>query len=355
MIDISKQLPAEATYFDAKGAVHATNLKFTRDGDVIHCSDKSAGLGFDIVIDMTDREITACVPANSRRETKGRKLKSITVFPGFCSGQEDDGGALLLPLDSGRLCHTRGKQPEEHWFGHFIEPEQWEVSWSNMSIIGQFADGLAKSMIIEGGKFDAQLRIRTCWGLEKQYTIDAVFSVRDFADESPLAEDITVIAAEMPGDYRALAHYYRDYALNTRNLPTLADKIKDNEDLDYSSRAITVRCRMGVKPLPCTVPEQTPETEPPVTVFMSFADVRTIADEFARQGVGAAEFCLVGWGHGGHDGAFPQLFPPEEALGGEAELRKTIEHVKALGYHISLHDNYYDGYSLADNFSMSDA
>lgn len=322
MLDIRSLLPAEAEYFDAKGTVHNTELKFSNDGDVIHCVDESAGIGFDIALDKEDGEITVCVPANSLQELKGRKLKTITIFPGFCVGRKDDGGALFLPLDSGRLCHTRDKQVAEHWFAHFSEPENWEVSWSNMSIIGQYADNVARSVIIEGGKFDAQLRIRTCWGSKQLYTIDGVFSIRDFADDMPLDEDISIILSEMAGDYRALAKYYRKYALETRKLPTLAKKAEDNPDLDYSSRAMTVRCRMAVKPLPCTVPEQTPETEPPVKVFMSFADIRTIANEFARQNVGAAEFCLVGWGHGGHDGAFPQLFPPEKALGGEVELKK---------------------------------
>ena len=355
MMNLEMWSPAEAEYFDAKGSVCKTQLSFSRTGDVIHCADDAAGIDFDIIIDTDKNGITACVPRNSLRETKSRKIKTITLFPGFIGGQDGDGGALILPLDSGRLCHTQNKKTGEYWFGHFSEPAKWEVSWSNMSVIGQYANGTARAAIIEGGKFDAQLRIRTCWGQEKRYTIDAVFFIRDFADEKAMDEDLTVIYGEMQGDYRAVAKYYREYALQTRKLPKLEEKSKGNPNLDYSARAMTVRCRMAVKPLPCKIPEQTPETEPPVKVFMKFADIRKIADEFARQKVGAAEFCLVGWGHGGHDGAFPQLFPPEEALGGEDELKKTIDYVKSLGYHISLHDNYYDGYTVANNFSLADA
>ena len=87
---------------------------------------------------------------------------------------------------------------------------------------------------------------------------------------------------------------------------------------------------------------------------MKFEDIRTVLDEFARQQVGPSEFCIVGWNHGGHDGAFPQLFPVEETFGGEAELKKTIEHAKKLGYPLSGHDNFYDGFTRAENLDQQD-
>jgi hypothetical protein len=42
--------------------------------------------------------------------------------------------------------------------------------------------------------------------------------------------------------------------------------------------------------------------------------------------------------------------PVEETIGGEAKLRETIERSHELGYPMSLHDNYFDSYSLADSF-----
>jgi hypothetical protein len=66
--------------------------------------------------------------------------------------------------------------------------------------------------------------------------------------------------------------------------------------------------------------------------------------------LGPAEFNLVGWNFGGHDGAFPQLFPVEPALGGKAALTRLIKHSHELGHPMSLHDNYFDAYSLADTF-----
>jgi hypothetical protein len=83
---------------------------------------------------------------------------------------------------------------------------------------------------------------------------------------------------------------------------------------------------------------------------MTFENIREIINEFVRQNVGPTEICLVGWNYSGHDGAFPQLFPVEEKFGGEKELLKTIEFSNKAGYPLSLYDNYYDAYSLANNF-----
>ena len=349
------QKPAEADYFDLTGTVQAADLKFLKQGNTIFCSDEKSGIYFQICYQLNGNRLTAVIPTKSRREEKGCKLRSIALFPGFCCGREKDGGALFLPLDSGRLCYTSDKESRENWYSHFQEPTKFEVSWSNMSIIGCYAEGNARALVIEDGKFDVKLRLRTNWGTDHLYQLDAVFFIRDFADDMLGDEDISVELFQCEGDYRALAQYYREYVIKKHNLPSLQQKSVNNPDLDYNSQALTVRCRMGVKPLPCTITEQTPETEPPVKVFMTFADIRRIAAEFHRQGICKADFNLVGWNHGGHDGAFPQIFPIEEALGGEEELRKTIEYVKSLGYFISLHDNYFDGYTLARNFSLSDA
>ncbi len=342
----------EIAYFDAKGKVSYSEVEpengwTSRDGNAWN---ETLGLGFSWKSERTEGRLKTSVPMKSLREEGSCKFKDIVIDAGGVSGADGDGGALFLPIDSGRLCHNGGKAPQETWISHFRTPNR--VYWSNMSVIGSYANGRAKATIIEGGKYDAQLRVRTCWGLEKSYSVDAVFAIRDFQDDAPLDEDISIFSGDLKGDWRAIAKFYREFI--AEKVPTLAKKSEKNPDLDYSARAMTVRCRMAVKPLPCEILEQTPENEPPVKVFMSFADVRKVADEFAKQKVGESEFCFVGWNHGGHDGAFPQLFPVEEAVGGEAEMRKTIEHVKKLGYHISLHDNYYDGYTLAGNFDPAD-
>jgi hypothetical protein len=124
----------------------------------------------------------------------------------------------------------------------------------------------------------------------------------------------------------------------------------ERECVDYAARHPLVRIRMGWKPVPTEVPHQTKENEPPMHVACTFSDVRRLADRMKMIGVTGAEISLVGWNAKGHDGRWHDIFPVEEALGGEDELIKTIEHVKSLGYKITCHTNLADHYEISERF-----
>ncbi|MBE6702097.1 MAG: hypothetical protein E7585_01630 [Ruminococcaceae bacterium] len=111
---------------------------------------------------------------------------------------------------------------------------------------------------------------------------------------------------------------------------------------------------MGWKPSPSPVLHQREANEPEMFVACDFKRVRDIADELKRQKVEGAELQLVGWNRSGHDGRFPQLFPADPRLGGDDELKKTIDYVKSLGYRISTHTNTIDSYEIADTFTWDD-
>jgi len=102
------------------------------------------------------------------------------------------------------------------------------------------------------------------------------------------------------------------------------------------------------------VEEQKPETEPPMKVKITFEKLINLMDRMYEQGVRRVQFCLVGWNMRGHDGRYPQLFPVEEALGGETKLREAIAHAQSLGYAIVCHTNSSDCYRIADCFSEDD-
>ena len=67
-------------------------------------------------------------------------------------------------------------------------------------------------------------------------------------------------------------------------------------------------------------------------------------------GITKAVITLVGWNLGGHDGAYPQKFPVEPALGGEVALRKLIAKAKGMGYQIVPHDNNTDMYMAGQTY-----
>ena len=208
--------------------------------------------------------------------------------------------------------------------------------------------------IVTGGQFDVRFCVSTNWGPKRQYAIDPAFTLRSFPEETRLSDDLAVeyhfLRADQ-SDWLSVGKCYRRYNFARRGIRPLRERAAASSELAYSAQAMEVRIRLAVKPVPGKVAEQTPETEPAMEVFCSFARVRDILDELHRQGVARAELCLVGWNRGGHDGRYPQIFPVEPALGGERELRATIRHGQTLGFQIVAHDCYYGAYRISEDWS----
>ncbi len=167
-------------------------------------------------------------------------------------------------------------------------------------------------------------------------------------------EDIRVAFYILRGNITPfdIAKLYREKRLAAGEIRYIDDK--RDEELSYARDSVLVRVRMGWKPAPPTVLEQTPENEPQMYVACDFAFVRELADRLKAKGVERAEITLIGWNISGHDGRWPQYFPVDERFGGQIELKKTIAHVQALGYRLTLHLNITDAYTVADNFDENE-
>lgn len=166
-------------------------------------------------------------------------------------------------------------------------------------------------------------------------------------------EDLAVSFVPLAGaeaDYAGMARAYRAYQLKRGAVKPLRERAKAQPILDYAARWPEVRVRHAWKPVPSPVPDQTVKDEPPVKPVITFERFKEIADAFKRQGIGGAEFCLVGWNVGGHDGRWPQVFPVEPSLGGEAKLREAIAYAQGLGYEVVAHGNHRDAYLIADSW-----
>ncbi len=201
--------------------------------------------------------------------------------------------------------------------------------------------------IVKGMPYDYKPRVQL---KDKTYSLNLRFS---FEGTRPY-EDIVVDLYPLSGPdatYSGVARRYRKYQLDRGEVRPLSERIKGNSALEYAVNSVEVRVRQGWKPVPSPVEEQTPETEPPMKVVIDFDRCGQIIDEFKRQGVDKAEFCLVGWNIGGHDGRYPQIFPVDQRLGGESKLRALIQKAQAEGYQIVCHTNSTDGYAIADTWN----
>lgn len=342
----------EITYFDAELNT-VKSMLIPENG--WHLTDDSAWneklkLGFSWIISHTNSILEFRIPRDSIREEGENRFKSIIPNQGRVGGVEGDGSSLVLPFEHGILCNCANKPQGEITFPIYAT---WP-SQCNMTLYGVSGKEHSTAAIIEDGKYNAEFRIRTCWGQDKSYSMDVIFHLREFIDEKCQKDDCVIRYKKLSGGWQAMGRFYRDYVRKNHSICTLAEKMEGNPALRYAAKAITVRFRLCVKEMPTPILIQTPETQPPMTVFMTFDMVRKVAEEFKRQDVGAAELNLVGWNYGGHDGAFPQLFPVEEKVGGEESMIRNINAIDTLGYPVSLHDNYFDVYELADNYNFVD-
>jgi len=148
-------------------------------------------------------------------------------------------------------------------------------------------------------------------------------------------------------EYSDMARVYRNWQLARGEVKPLKEKIAGRPELKYAAEAMEIRVRMGWKPVPSPVKEQTAENEPEMKAVITFDRFKQIVDEFKRQGIEKAEFCLVGWNIGGHDGRYPQIFPADSRLGGTEKLKEAVRYAQANGYQVVCHTNYSDAYSVS--------
>ena len=180
--------------------------------------------------------------------------------------------------------------------------------------------------------------------------------VRIVSGAQPVVDDVIIRVLTLPrgSDYNDVARAVRNYRIALGEIKPLSEKCRERAELEYARKYPLIRIRMGWKPVPPDVEHQTTENEPPMHVACTFRRVRELADKMKERGIRGAELCLVGWNQKGHDGRWPQVFPVEEALGGEEELIKTVKHVQSLGYAITCHTNVTDHYEIADTYDPAD-
>lgn len=287
------------------------------------------------------------IPAGGVVEGGACRIHRITVLPEFGAATEGEDGYLVLPANLGFLCTFRDKQPATREYNLFRF-----ISSGTMPIWGVRRGEASMLAVIEGGKFDAALRLAVAQGEDRRYHVDPVFTLRDFSDDMLPFEDISIDYLFLsPGaGWQEMAKAYRQYVFTYRGVRPIRERVKDYPDVGYAAEAIEFRIRQAWKPVPSPIEHQTPENEPKLTVRCDFEKVSRILDKFRARGIDKVEFCLVGWNAKGHDGRYPQILPVEEELGGESALRALIRKALDMGYRMVVHDNEVDAYTISEDW-----
>ena len=288
-----------------------------------------------------------------------RTLEFLLVTPSMAVGHQGEKGffinndGLQTRFDLPHKQLPYKVQWEEKYlvgdkFKDITDGVQYTAGWDEapLCISGYHeAGGRTWLAIKEGMKFESRQLVRL---KDNTYSLNEAYYLRDIRPY----EDLTILFYPVEHDsYTAIALKYRQWLLDHHRMPeTIKEKISKRPEIAYASEAPEVRIRMGWKESPSPVQEQTRATEPPMHVAITFDRVCDIIDAMMAKGIKKAELCLVGWNIRGHDGRFPEIFPPDPQLGGYKGLQKVIQKANEAGYRIDLHNNRTDIYSICEDW-----
>ena len=263
----------------------------------------------------------------------GSGVKTLDVIPSFATARTGEDGYFLLPSGIlGRFHETTGA---------FSEGE----GRNYMPFYGMKTPRDTFCLIAKGMSWRYATRVEAKKGVYTMYQRYNLGGDRPY-------EDFVLEFTFLPSDaeYPQMARVYRDWQLSRGAVLPIRERMKKWPEVGAAATNVEIRIRQAWKPVPSPVPFQTRFNEPPVHAAVTFDRCGDIVRELKRQGVNHAEICLVGWNKGGHDGAYPQLFPVEPALGGEDKLRAFIAHSNAEGFQTVCHTCFYSAYTIADDF-----
>ena len=263
----------------------------------------------------------------------GTGVRTLDVIPSFATARTGEDGYFLLPSGIlGRFHETNGA---------FSEGE----GRNYMPFYGMKTPRDTFCLIAKGMSWRYATRVEAKNGA---YTMSQRYNL---GGDRPY-EDFVLEFTFLPPDaeYPQMARVYRDWQLARGAVLPIRERMKKWPEVGAAATNVEIRIRQAWKPVPSPVPFQTRFNEPPVHAAVTFDRCGDIVRELKRQGVNHAEICLVGWNKGGHDGAYPQLFPVEPALGGEDKLRAFIALSNTEGFQTVCHTCFYSAYTIADDF-----
>ena len=310
----------------ALSAFAADNVElkfFGKDGSVVEKKVELAELGGGVerlVVPIRD------IPVDCKR---------LEVHHQYANAKKGDEGYWVFP--NGMMGTFR------------LDNGKYSLGRSPLQVQGVKTKAKTFAAVVKGMKYEYSMEVVADKG---NYKIFPSFNIAQMGF-APY-EDIVIDYYTLKGDdanYSGMARAYRKSQLESGAVKPIKERMKKQPYLEYASKAPEIRIRQAWKPAPPKIEFQTVENEPKVGVYVTFDRVGEIIDELKSKGVEKAELCLVGWNVSGHDGRYPQLFPVEPLLGGEAKLRALIKKAKDAGYLIVCHTNSTDCYTIADTFS----
>jgi hypothetical protein len=315
------------------------------DGLRLHLVNEEHGLFIPVVFKPAEDGFRIIVQAGRVVEQMSinRRLMSLDVLPDLMTTRVGDDGFFLLPDFSGTLVRFENHPPTVTRDRIYMHQSEWE-KLSMMNCFGRRHEEGSMLAIVHQGEFFCHAVTEV--NQEGVNRIYPSFGLRHNPHEPIKQEDKEIIVRFLGGQevtYFDMAEVYRDYLIHERDVSPLKDRIDDNPVLAYSVRAMRTKIFHGLKP-------RSLDGNVEMNIYATFLQAEEILDRMKEAGIDRAVITLVGWNLGGHDGAYPQRFPVEPALGGEEGLRKLIAKARDMGYQVVPHDNLTDMYMAGQTY-----
>ena len=264
----------------------------------------------------------------------------VSVIPDFARAQKGEEGYFVMPDGGGSYGTFRADS------GSFV----LHKNWFPITAFGMKTPRRTFVAIPTGMRWNFNPAVEVQSGV---YTMSCRFDM----DVASAYEDLVVEFHFLTGKdatYSGMGRAVRAKRLADGEMHSLRDRAKTNPTLAWAVGTPMVRIRQCWKNFrTARLPEQNLVDELPVDVYCTFDRAKELAKAIREAGITKADLCLVGWNYRGHDGRYPQIFPVEPLLGGEAKLKELTRYVREeLGWQIVGHNNYRDAYLISDLFDF---
>ncbi len=249
-------------------------------------------------------------------------------------------GVLLIPVNTGMLCHPANKACCHDRFLIYGEQERWELVPTTPVCGVQTPEGGLVCLAVQGA-CDTWCTVSTDGRGTGQIGMGAMLR-RAWLDPVDWEQrELVFMPLEPQADLvLAAARRLRRHIREDLGKPTLAERAAESPQVAYQNRAFTMKLFYGIQNQGIMMyGKQKDPNKPLYLPTMTFAQAGENLKRLKAAGVERIYTQQVGWNTRGHDGDWPTRFPVEQRAGGERAFRELLTLGNALGYAMTVHDN----------------
>jgi len=249
------------------------------------------------------------------------RIRRLPLFDGAFWLSADEPGYLVVPHGLGCLIEAKAKV-NRRWRAHLGRNQL------TMQMLGLVKNGAA--LVISWDDLEAEVETKT---LEQ-------------AGELPRRLALSMWGAKTarlrvcgPGDYVTVARNYRELARERGLLVPFSQRLEQYPAIGRLAGALEVK--PFVKSGAAADSRFSRDDREWHRVNFTFDEAAEMVRHL-RHGLGIERclFVLAGWIRGGYDFSHPDIWPPDDDLGGPEGLARVARVAKDAGYLFGLHDNY---------------